>query len=149
MTHPSIARCLLGILCLGQWLGTFAIDLGRTHARNPSWTGHARFHVVWQSSTLAFSSILALLLLLLPGPLQAQRFYLASILTALPMLGFFAALIGRRRFGATLTDENGMPPLRLSIHGTTRRIDLNLVAELVGVFAWAVIVWLYGWGAPQ
>jgi len=59
------------------------------------------------------------------------------------MLGFFAALTGRSVYKGTLSDPNGIPPMTITIPGSDRRIDLNLVAECGGVLALAVIILLY------
>jgi hypothetical protein len=42
------ARILLTILTAGYGLIPALADLNKTHAKNPLWTPHARFHVVWQ-----------------------------------------------------------------------------------------------------
>ncbi|HUB28921.1 MAG TPA: hypothetical protein VL967_04460 [Terracidiphilus sp.] len=105
LTHHSIARFSLALLCLLQGGTTVLIDLGRTHASNPAWTAHARFHVVWQTMTVALLAVIELILIFAPWPLERQRFFLASMLALLPMIGFFAAFIGRSRYGGTLGDQ--------------------------------------------
>ena len=120
-----------------------AIDLGRTHARNPQWTGHARFHVVWQAvSTFALSAI-EVLLLLAPGVHASERFYLAAGLAAVPMLGFAIAFGARAVFGGTLSDPNGMRPARVTWNGGQYLVDLNLAAEIAGIAALITIVAAY------
>jgi len=79
VTHVSIARGLLAILCGAQGAATLGIDLNRTHATNPRWPGHARFHLVWQAASYAFLSLLEVALVLAAGPWPEQRFYLAAI----------------------------------------------------------------------
>jgi hypothetical protein len=143
MTNQAIARGLLAALCCLQGLATLAIDLNRTHATNPEWPGHARFHLVGQTAAFAWLAVLEVLLVLAAGPLQDQRFYLAAILAGVPMLGFFAALIGRGLYKGTLTDPNGMQPLIIRVRGSSRRIDLNLVAEICDLLALAAIVAIY------
>jgi hypothetical protein len=143
VTNQTIARDLLAAFCLLQGLATVAIDLNRTHATNPDWTGHARFHLVWQTAAFAWLAVLEVSLVLVDGPLQDQRFYIAAILAGIPMLGFFSALIARNIYMGTLSDSNGMPPLRINFRGSTRRIDLNLVAEIGGILALAAIVAFY------
>ena len=143
MTGHAIYRGSLAILCALQGLATMAIDLNRTHATNPQWPGHARFHVVWQTTSYAALSLLELLLILVPGPLRDQRFYMAAILAGIPMFGFFTSLIARRTFGGTLSDSNGMPPFQMETGGTTFIIDLNLVAETIGALSLFAIVVLY------
>ena len=86
MTHSAIARGLLSLLCGAQGVATLAIDLNRTHATNPQWTSHARFHLVWQAISYALLSLLEVALILMPGPIRDQRFYLAAILASIPML---------------------------------------------------------------
>lgn len=143
MTNQSIARDLLAALCLLQGMATVAIDLNRTHATNSEWPGHARFHVVWQTAAFVWLAMLEVPLVLVAGSLQEQRFYLALILAGVPMFGFFAAFIARRIYKGTLSDPNGMQPLKINVRSSTLLIDLNLVAEIGGVLALGAIIALY------
>lgn len=143
MTTQTTARDLLVVLCCLQGLATVAIDLNRTHATNPQWPGHARFHLVWQTAAFAMLAIVEVVLVVAAGPFQEERFYLAAILTGVPMFGFFCALIARGVYSGTLHDPNGMKPLTISLRGSTLRIDLNLVAETVGALALLAIVEMY------
>jgi hypothetical protein len=147
VTNQAIARGLLASLCLLQGLATMAIDLGRTHATNPMWPGHARFHLVWQTAAFVWLALLEVWLLLIAGPLMDQRFYLAAILAGIPMFGFFTALISRRIYKGTLSDPNGMKPAFIKLRRSTFRIDLNLVAEVAGLLTLAAIVAFYRYGS--
>ena len=138
-----IACALLTGLCGIQGLATLAIDLHRTHATNPRWPGHARFHVVWQSMNMAILSALEIGLIWWHGPQATQRFYLATILASVSCFGFLLALLGRHLYAGTLSDLNGIPPARIAIAGRTRSIDLNLAAIFAALLILAAIVELY------
>ena len=131
-----------------QAIATVVIDFNRTHAKNPLWTGHARFHVVWQSSTVVFLSLVELMLIWLRGSYDDQRFYLAALLAALSPLGFLTAFLGRRLFGGTLSDPNGIPPVRVTCFGSVRSLDLNLVAVLAALVSLALLLWIFAAGRP-
>ena len=134
--HRVVARGLLALLCIIQGLVTMAIDLSHTHATNPLWPRHARFHLVWQViSTVCFCA-LEVALLCWRGHYTEQRFYLALVLTCIPLLGFLGALIGRSIYGGALSDPNGIPPAKVDIFGKVHHFDLNVVA--VGA-AWVAI----------
>jgi hypothetical protein len=143
MTHLAVARVSLALLCALQGLATLAIDMSRTHATNPRWPAHARFHVVWQTANTALLALLELALILSRGPYEKQRFYLAMVLTSVPMLGFFAALISRATYGGALSDPNGIPPARLKVMGRVLLVDLNLAAVVVGMLALVAIGLIY------
>ncbi|MGA7339709.1 MAG: hypothetical protein WBE72_11990 [Terracidiphilus sp.] len=145
MTNQAIARGLLAILCSLQGLATDAIDLNRTHATNPEWPGHARFHLVWQVVTVALLALLEVVLILSPGPLQAQRFYVAAILAAIPMLGFFAASVGKGLYRGASSDPDEKRPTMIVLPGSNLYVELNLLAEAAGVLALGVIVALYSY----
>ena len=53
-----IAKVILSALCLGLALIAPLIDFNESHATNPLWTGHARFHLVWQVNALIASGVL-------------------------------------------------------------------------------------------
>jgi len=143
MISRSLSRDLLALLCAVQAIATAAIDLGRAHARNPAWTGHARFHLVWQlSSTIALAAC-EIPLILMPGPYLSRRFYLAAMLAAVPMAGFVVAFLTRTLYGGAMSDPNGIAPARISIRGRQHAIDLNLVAEACAIVALAVLVASY------
>jgi hypothetical protein len=143
MDHLLLARGSLSFLCVIQAIATTAIDFNRTHATNPLWTGHARFHVVWQSCTIVLLSGLELVLVWSSGPDADRRFYLATLLAAASPLGFLSAFASRKLFKGTLSDPNGIPPAHLKIFGSTRDIDLNLVAVIVALISLSAIIAIY------
>jgi hypothetical protein len=142
-THLEIARDLLALLCGLQSAATLSIDLGRAHARNPLWTAHARFHVAWQTANTTLLGLLEIGLLMIQGPYQEQRFYAAALLASFPMIGFFLALIGRKAYGGSLSDPNGIPPARVRAFGRDLRIDLNLAAVIMGMLALGITLMIY------
>jgi hypothetical protein len=134
MTHEAIARWLLALLCGAQGAATLVIDLNRTHATNPLWPKHARFHLVWQAISYGMLSLLELALILTPGPFPNERFYLAALLASIPMFSCLAAFAWRRIYGGALSDTNGIPPVIVLVLGSELHIDLNLTAEVVALF---------------
>jgi hypothetical protein len=138
-----IARGLLALLCAFQAIATVAIDLNQTHATNPLWPRHARFHLVWQVASTSLLSALEIALLWWPGPDIEQRFYLAAVLTCIPLLGFLTALISRKAFDGALSDPNGIPPARMRLFKRILRVDLNLAAVAAALLVLAVIVGIY------
>lgn len=143
LDHRIIARGLLALLCLFQGVGTLAIDLNRTHAANPQWPQHARFHLVWQVISVVLLSALEVALICWQGPHVEQRFYLAALLACIPLLAFLIAFISRKWYDGDLSDPNGIPPARIAIAGTIIRIDLNLVVVPAALLALVVILAIY------
>lgn len=143
MTHQVIARNLLIVLCAVQGLTALAVNLNYNHARASRWAGHARFHVVWQTGVLVSLALVELVLLLAGGSSAEQRFYLAALLAAIPMFGFFLAFLGRSLYGGTIADGHGMPPAHMRVFRASFFIDLNVAAEIVAALALVLIVLLY------
>ena len=140
MDRTLVARLALSLLCALQAIATVAIDFNRTHATNPKWPGHARFHVVWQTLTV---TLLAVVEVVLIWSGRTGGFYLASLLAALSPIAFLVAFVARRLFGGTLSDPNGIPPAKVNLLGTVRSFDMNLVAVGVALMAVALIDAIY------
>lgn len=143
MISPHLLRWLLAAFCALQGMATLVLDLNRTHAAHPQWLGHARFHVVWQAFITALLAMVEIALVLFSGPFVRQRFYLTTILAALPVIGFFGALVARRLYRGTLHDPQGIPPWIVWVQGSRIAIDLNLVAEIAAVCVLAVLATLF------
>ena len=69
LTYELLARVLLTLVTAGYGFVTILADFNKTHASNPKWTPHARFHVVWQINSYIGFGLLALVLLWWPGRL--------------------------------------------------------------------------------
>ena len=127
----------------GQGITPLFIDLNRTHATNPLWPGHARFHVVWQTFALTLGGAVEVGLIWgMPQNLR-QFFYVAALLTALPMLAFLAAMITRGMYAGTLHDPNGIKPVQIPIGGGVREIDMNAVLVIIGVLFLLIAVMIF------
>lgn len=127
----------------GQGIAPLFIDLNRTHATNPLWTGHARFHVVWQTFVFLFAAIVEVALLWAIAPGARLFFYLAALFTALPMFAFLIAMFTRSLYGGTLHDPNGMRPVHIRIGGSIREIDMNVVVILVGAAVLLIAIMMF------
>ena len=69
MDTMLVAQVLLTLVTLGYSAVPTLADFNKTHATNPLWTPHARFHVVWQVSSYIGLAAIALALIWWPGQL--------------------------------------------------------------------------------
>lgn len=126
------AKILLTIATLGYSAIPFSFDSNKTHWFNPSWTGHARFHCVWQVMSYVYLGILALYLIW-TSHTDSWQLWLAATLAGCAYGGFWTAVFLRRRLSLQIVDEiNGVPPFMIPIIGSC---DAN-----VTLFSTAVVV---------
>jgi hypothetical protein len=143
VSSQFLARLILSAVAGVQGVAPLFIDLNRTHAANPRWTGHARFHLVWQALTAALLAIPELALVWWTGPEARAHFYLAAGFIAVSMTAFVLALLLRRLYGGALHDTNGIPPLRLRIGDKMLQIDGNALAVGAALVVLATAVLLF------
>ena len=134
-----LARILLTIATLGYGFVTIKADFNATHATNPLWTPHARFHVVWQITSYIGFGLLSLILIWWPGPLAVERLYLVAIMGAIVYAAFFVALIAMPVYGGRAYDDNGYQPFAAPVPLFTGRWDANITA-----FSVQIVIWLAG-----
>ena len=127
-----IARVLLTLNALGYSLGPAIADFNRTHATNPLWTPHARFHVVWQVMSYLGVGLISLALIWTAGP--AFKLWLAVALAVAVYAGFFATVFAMPRFGGSVADPNGVPPIKtVQLAGKAVGLDTNVTVFCVQV----------------
>jgi hypothetical protein len=140
-TDNLIARALLTLNTLGYSLGPAIADFNKTHATNPLWTPHARFHVVWQVLSYCGIGLIALALIWTAGP--AMKLWLAAALAVAMYAGFFATLFSMPRFGGRVADINGVPPIAtVQVGGKPLALDTNVTVFCVQVAILAVAMLL-------
>lgn len=119
------AKVLLTIATLGYSGIPTLFDFNDSHATNPSWTGHARYHVIWQVSSYDFIALLALTLIWTSG--VADDLWVPAIIALAIYGGFWTALLTRRLYGGVLQDEvNGVPKFHYNIFGLKFAVDANV-----------------------
>lgn len=121
MEGTVIGNILVSLVAVMIMIGPALADFNATHATNPLWTPHARFHVVWQVFTN--STVAALSLYLLWG---AGEFWLAAFLNAVWFGSFFLTLAVMPRFEGALADVNGIKPFIWRFGGREVKVDTNL-----------------------
>ena len=109
------ARIILTLAALGYSFITIVADLNKTHAANPLWTPHARFHLVWQVLSYSGLALISFYLIWAGGPLPTERLYLAAAMAVAVYGGFFGAVFTRPMFGGGLYDKNGYLPFKAPI----------------------------------
>ena len=138
-----ISKTILSSLCLGLALIAPLIDFNESHATNPLWTGHARFHLVWQVNALVASGILVLVLLwIIPSPMNLL---ISIIILFLWLLSFMLALLFMPIYDGKLNDVNGVPPIKISLINKQIEIDRNVQAISVSLIlcAYASLIIIY------
>jgi hypothetical protein len=131
--HMLLARVLLTLNTAGWAFATVLADFNKTHATNPKWTGHARFHVVWQISSYVGLGLLALALIWWPGPLAFERLVLVALMSAIVYAGFFAALLAMPVYGGKAYDSNGYKPFAAPVPLIAKKWDVNVTIFCVQI----------------
>ncbi len=139
----KFATDVLAALAALEGFATLAIDFNRTHASNPQWPGHARFHLVWQNGSTAMLAMMTEYVLWSGTAAEKTRFHLALWMTALPMLGFLAALLSKGLYGGSTYDENGILPLCIRLGRYRNNVDLNTAAVLSGFVMLGFVFYLH------
>jgi len=126
-----LARILLTLVTIGYGFITVLADFNKTHATNPQWTPHARFHVVWQISSYVGFGLMALALLWWPGPYATERLYLVAAMGAIVYVAFFVAVFTMPIYGGAAYDNNGYLPFAAPLPIVAKRWDVNITAFCV------------------
>jgi hypothetical protein len=119
-----LVRIFLTMTVFGYAFATIKVDLNKTHAANPQWTPHARFHVVWQVLSYTGIGLIELYLIWIDGGLKALL--IVASLSLAVYAAFFAAVLTRPLYAGSLYDANGYPPFRPPIGPPTWRWDANV-----------------------
>jgi hypothetical protein len=133
MDRILIARILFTLVTAGWAVATVIADFNKTHATNPKWTPHARFHVVWQISSYVGFGLLAFALIWWPGPLAIERLWLVALMDVIVYAAFFVALIAMPVYGGAAYDDNGYQPFNALLPIVARKWDGNITIFCVQV----------------
>lgn len=143
-TSILIAKILITLLAVMQAFGPMKADFNKTHATNPLWPAHARFHVVWQVLTQAgVSGFILLLLWAFPSTVNN---WIAAGLAFNWIITFFINLAVMGKYEGALKDVNGIKPFKFNIGGKVREVDTNLFGCSLMVVIGAIIVTLLSIG---
>jgi hypothetical protein len=133
-TDHLVARILLTLNVLGYSLGPCIADFNKTHATNPQWVRHARFHVVWQVLSYCGVGLISLGLIWIAGPTAVLRLWIAAALAAAVYLSFYTTAFSMRLFGGSVSDPNGVPPIAtVQLGGRPVALDTNVVVFCVQI----------------
>jgi len=133
------AKILLTLATLGYSAVPALVDSNNTHATNPGWDTHARFHVVWQVSSYVYVALFALYLIWTAGT-DTGPLWLAFVIAAAAYGGFWTAVITRPIYGGTLISKmNPVPDFNWNLGGKKFSTDANVTA-----FTLTVIILLSG-----
>jgi hypothetical protein len=119
-----IATLLVTLVAAATAIGPMFADFNKTHATNPLWPPHARFHVVWQ--VLCQAGVAGFILYILWVAQFEGHLLLAALMNFNWGVTFYLTLFNMKRFAGALSDVNGIPPFRFNIGGQIRTIDTNL-----------------------
>lgn len=110
-------KLLLTLVTLGYSAIPSVFDFNNTHATNPSWTGHARYHVVWQVVSYDLFALMALVLIWTAGE-DASQLWVPALLALFAYAGFWTANVTRPLYQGVLQDKvNGVPQFHYNILG--------------------------------
>ena len=140
--YSFISTILLTLICIGFGTITPLIDFNESHATNPLWTGHARFHLVWQVNAMIVTAILSLIMLWVFYSFEIHL--IVILLNYLWILSFYSTVLSISLFDGELNDINGVPPVFINIVGRTFEIDRNIhaITGVLVVNTYALVLFL-------
>ena len=123
-----VPRILMTLTAIALAVGPAIADFNKTHATNPLWPPHARFHVVWQ--VITNSSLCLVMLYILWTPLVEEYnllLALAAIVQGAILVPVYVTIACMGLFDGALKDVNGIRPFKFNIGGKILELDTNVV----------------------
>ena len=123
-----VPRILMTITAIVLAVGPAIADFNKTHATNPLWPPHARFHVVWQ--VISNSSLCLMALYILWTPLVEQynfQLVLVAMVQGAILAPLYITIASMGLFDGALKDVNGLRPFKFNITGRVFELDTNVV----------------------
>ena len=120
MDTNLIGYGLVSLVAVMIMIGPAVADFNKTHAKNPLWTAHARFHVVWQVFGNSALAILTLYFIWGTGDLM-----LGALMNYIWIGSFFATVLVMPMFAGALADENGIKPIIWTFGDKVFKVDTN------------------------
>ena len=112
-----VAQVLLTIGVL-EFFGPIVRDTSVTHLLNPSWVGHARFHLAWALVFMGLSGLCNLYLIWFRRPHRLSSLYISWAWQACNIFGFWGAAILESAYGGSIVD----PEFHLTILGLNENV---------------------------
>ena len=119
-----IGKILFSFIAFGLAFMPLLVDFNESHATNPLWTGHARFHLVWQVTALTMTGLIVILLLWVFPSLSNT--IISIVLLYIWLICFFIAWLAMPIYGGKPNDVNGVPPVNMNFFGKQYEVDRNL-----------------------
>ncbi len=137
------AKIIFTVLCALTIIIPSIMDLNKTHATNPQWKPHARFH--WAIQYLSITVIQCIALFLLWGNYADKDTILVTWFAGLAPIFFWGMFIPALLFPGTSTWPDGIAPPK---HFPTlfKRIHPNLIISIIFTVAaiGAIVLDLFG-----
>lgn len=135
------AKVILSLVAIAMGVGPMRADFNKTHATNPLWPPHARFHVVWQ--VLAQTGVSIFVLVLLWGFGTMLHIWMAVLLNYNWMITFVMTIASMSLYDGALKDVNGIKPFKFNIGGKVREVDTNVFgATILAILNTAAVILL-------
>lgn len=108
------------LLTLGvfEFFGPILRDVSPTHLLNPSWVGHARFHLAWALVFMGLSGLVNVWLVWFRRPRSLGNLYVAWLWQACNVFGFWGAALLEGAYGGSILD----PEFHLTILGLNENV---------------------------
>ncbi|MEO0323154.1 MAG: hypothetical protein AAF447_09370 [Myxococcota bacterium] len=112
-----VAQVLLTLGVL-EFFGPIVRDASATHLLNPSWVGHARFHLAWALVFMGLSGVVNLVLIWGWRPRALAPLYVAWAWQCCNVFGFWGAAALEGAYGGSLID----PEFHLTLFGLNENV---------------------------
>ncbi len=124
-------RILLTLMAL-EYFGPALRDANASHATNPDWVGHARFHMVWFIAMMVALGAVNLYLVWGRKPAQLRDLAVSAAFQGCTLFGFWSACV--------LVDGYGGLIFVPGIHFKVLGLDENVFAFIILSTTWLAAV---------
>lgn len=124
-----IAQVLLTIGVF-EFFGPIVRDTSTTHLLNPTWVGHARFHLAWALVFMGLSGVINIYLIWFRKPHRISNLYLSWAWQACNIFGFWGAAVLERAYGGSIVD----PEFHFTVLGLNENVFAFVVLTTILVF---------------